>query len=208
MRTTISIALAILITSCTGSKDLFEGKITYGLEYDDVPEEYEAFIDMFPKESVTYIGEGFTRVEQDMGMGMKQTLIIMDGTTTMLLDMMGQKIKVIMDDEDVPEDTEEPSIEVTAETDSISGYLCKKALIGTGDEPIEVWFTEDIPNGNSQFKELSGMPMKYTIDQQGMTVTMTTTEVKTMSLGKEYFEVPEDYTEMSMEELQSMGGGF
>lgn len=204
---------ALLIVSCAGtkgtSKNSFEGKVTYTMTYDEVPEMMEPYMDMLPSQSVTYIGSDFTRVEQDMGMGMSQVIITTtDGESVMLLDMMGQKIMVKMPDE-VVESSEEPTVSVTEETEEIAGYPCKKAVItpAEGDE-IEIWYTDEIPNTNSQFAELSGMPMRYTINQNDMVITMTVTEVEPMKIGKVYSEIPEGYTEMSMDELQNMGGGF
>lgn len=203
----------LLFASCAGTKDVaknaFEGKIVYELEYEDVPEELEAYISMFPSESVTYMGKGFTRAEQDMGMGSKQTVISeVGGKTIMLLDMMGQKIMVDMTTPSTDDETE-PKVEVTNETETIAGYACKKAIITTaGGDEFEVFFTEEIPNGNSQFKALSGMPMQFETEANGMTVITRAKTVEAMKVADVYKEVPEGYTEMTMEELEALGGGF
>jgi len=74
-------------------KKKFEGTITFGLEYQDLPAEMAAMEAMLPDEMTTQIKGDKTRLEQSLGMGMSQVTItdLKKGSGTLLMNMMGKK---------------------------------------------------------------------------------------------------------------------
>jgi GLPGLI family protein len=130
---------------------------------------------------------------------------------------MGMKIAVNQTKEEIEKNKAEaglqdPIIKILDETKVIAGYKCKKAEVTTGEEVIEVYYTEEIAvpagmNDDNGFKGINGMLMQYTINQQGMIMTMTAKEVKKAKVKGGLFLIPDDYDVKTMEELGGMFGG-
>ena len=222
MKKLILVLSAILLIGTINNsyaQKAFEGTITYGIEYEDLPEEMEAMRAMLPTETTIKIKDSKTRTEQSMGMG--STISIFDGKTNSsitLMDMMGQKIAIPTSSEELEKEEsknegEVLDIEYFDETKEIAGYTCKKASIkvkGT-DERIIVYYTEEIntQQTRSQYKGLKGFPMTYEINTPEMSMIMTVTSVKKEKISSSEFEIPEGYEEMSMEDFQKkMSGGM
>ena len=178
----------------------FEGSIKYKMSYSNLPKEMK---DMMPEEvpeSVLKIKGSKTKMEVSM-MGFNNVTIF-DGdakTNTTYMDGMGQKIKSTIPIED------EEKIEiklVEGETKRIAGYLCNKAIIKQADTPdLEVFYAKDLKSEtlmslNPAFKDLKGLPLEYQINEQGMTIMVTATEVVKKSLDNSEFDPPAgDYKE-------------
>jgi len=140
----------------------------------------------------------------------------------MLMDMMGQKKVVEMDDEQMKKSKEKnqkpPQVEYTSKYKKIAGYKCQEARVTMEgvEEPAIVYITEKIKPSNlgdvsmMQFTGLKGFPLSWKIEQQGMTIIMEASDVSLDKLPKSTFDmkVPEGYEKMSMEDLQGMGGAF
>ncbi len=90
------VALAIALPTFAQKK--FEGTITFGLEYQDLPAEMAAMSAMLPDEMITQIKGDKTRLEQSLGMGMSQVTItdLKKGSGTLLMNMMGKNMAVEM----------------------------------------------------------------------------------------------------------------
>ena len=203
-----------LFTSTLLSAQNFEGIITSKMEY-DLPEAMEAQRSMLPSEMVMYIGKNFSRIEQKTMMGDQIVISNFDDKSAILLmNMMGKMMAIKMDSNGEEEDsTPAPEIKYTEETKEIAGYNCKKAIVITTDEneeelETEVYYTEEIPaKANDKVKGLKGFPLEYTISSQGMTITVTATNVEKKKVSKKLAEIPEGYEIMTMEEFQKMMGG-
>ncbi len=207
---TLMVALATTLTF--GQK--FEGKVTLEMEYSDLPPELEQYESMLPKEMTQLIKGEKLRIEQSTMMGTNITVMdTKNKTGFLLMDMMGQKKAIKMDAETFETDDKEVKTEVKTVKGSktIAGYKCKKALV-TGEDgtEIEIWYTEDLPNisqpGNAQSK-VPGYPMQYTMNQNGMGITMTVSKIEKQKIADSKFEIPEGYDVTTMEEFkESMGG--
>ncbi|MFT4595098.1 MAG: hypothetical protein ACI9LA_000872, partial [Bacteroidia bacterium] len=94
MKHLITALVAIAIALPTLAQKKFEGSITFGLEYKDLPAEMAAMEAMLPDEMTTRIKGDKSRMEQSLGMGMSQVTITNMKTKsgTLLMDMMGKKI--------------------------------------------------------------------------------------------------------------------
>lgn len=178
----------------------FEGKITMKIEYEEVPEEYEAYISMFPKESQMYVKGKKTRTEQNSMAG--SNVNIMDSETgkgIILVNSMGQKTAYEMNITDIKKDeTKKPVITYLDETKDIAGYKCKKAELKFEgeDEPTVIWYTEEITDVyNQQYSGygIKGAVMEYTVAANGMVMTMTVASISKETVSDDKFVIPEGY---------------
>lgn len=196
-------------TSCAG-EDVknWNGKIVYSIEFSSP----DAYGPQGPSEMVTYIGKGFTRVEQGSSIGLQITLnSIKSGVTTILLDLGGQKVAISTE---VVKDGSEPvpTIDLLDETKVIAGYECRKArytILKQGKQvTFEVFYTPDLPSeANTQFTGLNGYPMQYAIESDGITMTYTAKSVSEEKVDKSLGEIPEGYEQMSYSEFMKMISG-
>jgi len=212
--------LLLLITtllSATGysQKSKFEGKIVYGITYDEMPEGMEQYSSMLASESTIYIKGAKTRTEQGTGMGGKQVVIAdrKKGETVALMDIMGKKIKMILSEGDMKEskrNMENAQITYADEIKEIAGYQCKRAtIVFEGEEdPVTIFYTEEISKENdSYFKGLKGFPLQYSINKNGFGMTMTAKQVIKEKVPDKLFDIPDGYEEMTREQMGKMFGG-
>jgi GLPGLI family protein len=217
MKNLILAFVAVAIALPTFAQKKFEGTITFGLEYQDLPAEMAAMEAMLPDEMTTQIKGDKTRLEQSLGMGMSQVTItdLKKGSGTLLMDMMGKKMAVEMSKDDLKEmdkkkGDKKPEFKYLDGTKEIAGYNCKKAMVvleGAGE--MEIYYTEDLPAGaNKQFEGLKGFPLEYTIDSGQFKMKMTAKSVKKESLGADLFTIPDGYDKMTFEEFKTSMGGM
>jgi GLPGLI family protein len=189
----------------------FTGKIVYSMDY-DLPEAYEAQRAMLATEMTVYIGKGFTRTEQKTGLGDQIVITnLKTKITTILMNLMGQKIAI--SSEDTKGNETKKHIEITSETKTIAGYECKKAiytLVADNEEnsqTVEIYFTDQLPKeSNSQFPGIEGYPLEYIIETQGMTITYKAKSVTEAIVDKNLSKIPDGYQKMTTEEFGKMMG--
>ena len=204
--------IGLTLTSASWVKKAFEGKIEYKITYQNVPAEMEGFESMLPQKMLIYFKGSKIRLEQSMGMAGNQ-IVLTDNETkesNILMDMLGQKINVFITKEEVEEAEKtmvKPQITYLEDKKEILGYKCKKAKVKNGDNETIVFYTEQLKIKHKDFSDLDGYPLQYTIDQDGMMITMTASVVQKEEVSDQLFEVPDGYQKMSMEELQQMTGG-
>lgn len=216
----IVIIMAILAPVLTqaGGKPL-EGVITYKISYPD-SKFTESQLAMFPKMMTVTVKGTKAKTEMKTGMG-NQTEITdyAEKTKVALIDMMGQKyaIKETMAEIQKEIDKEpKATVEVTSETKTIVGYVCKKAIITTNDDgekaTFEVWFTSDLGSkeinfDNPLYKDIDGMLMEFTLKQPQFTMMFTVSNIEKKNVAAKEFEIPSEYTFTTKEELKSKFGG-
>ena len=216
MKNLVLAFVAMAIALPTFAQKNFEGTITFGLEYQDLPAEMAAMEAMLPDEMTTQIKGDKTRLEQSLGMGMSQVTItdLKKGSGTLLMDMMGKKMAVEMSKDELKEmdkkGDKKPEFKYVDGTKKIAGYDCKKALVvvdGVGN--LEVYYTEDLPSGaNKQFEGLKGFPLEYTIDSGQFKMKMSAKSVKKETLGADLFVIPDGYDKMTFDEFKASMGGM
>ncbi|MEP7167958.1 MAG: DUF4412 domain-containing protein [Bacteroidota bacterium] len=210
------VLMAANIIYANGQK-IGEGKAVFEISYPDadIPDEQMA---MMPTESTMFFKDNEARVEMKMGMGMNQVMLFDNKAKimTMLMDMMGNKIAIKMNEEDIKKRKEKDGkkdyeIKVTDETKDIAGLKCRKAIVTSADGSFDIYFTDQVTyrNGNwaSEYKGIDGFPMQYKITQGSMTMQMTAKSVTKEKVEDEKFTVPSDYKPMTMEEMQKMYSG-
>lgn len=192
----------------------FEGKITYKIDYIEVPAEVRGMESMMPQNLVMIVKGKKIAMQQDM-MGGSQT-VLFDGETdesAIVMDMMGQKLAIMVTAEEerqAREEMGEPELTYMDGTKEIAGFQCKKAEMKTGDQVIELWYTQEIKGAvHKDFTDLDGFPLEYLTFSQGMKLSITASQVDQTSQDDSVFEIPEGFQKITMDEFNSMmGGGY
>jgi hypothetical protein len=206
------IGLLLVLSQFTSFSQTFEGTITMKITYADMPEDMQAYESMMPTEMITQISGMKTRVTNESAFG--STIAVYDNATQkgfILMDMMGQKMMTRTDVSD--EDADDASFDVkkTTETKMIAGYSCTKYVVTNSESTVmDIWTTDglNIPKSNQGLtSKAPGFPMEYSSVNEGITTTMTVSEVKKETLSPTLFVEPtEGYTVYTEEELLQMGG--
>lgn len=207
------LSLLSAMTIITGSIFAqFEGKIEYKLDY-KLPEAMEAQRSMLPSEMLMCISKNKTKVTQQTMMG-SQTVITNTETnsSTLLMDMMGQKMAIELPKQD--EEEPETTYKYTNKFKKIAGYKCNHATMmvkeSTGEEiEVDIYYTKEIPSSaNDKLKGLKGFPLEYTIISQGLTMIVSAESVAKTKIEQSEFKVPADYEKLTMEQFkEKMGMG-
>jgi GLPGLI family protein len=211
----ILLALPFILVSLGLTAKDFKGIITYKVSItgSGVTDEVKA---MMPKTMVLMIKDEKSRSEMVMGMG--KTIVLTDAgteTSTVLLDMMGQKMAIQSTKEDIQKELDESpeySVEKTSDTKQILDYTCKKAIIKSDDGmEITVYYTDELGTGSTyfddpQFRQIDGLMLEFEIPNEGMTMKFTAISVEKKNVSDSEFEIPEGYEVKSKEEMQGMFG--
>ena len=213
----LTFLFSFLAFQVSAQKTIREGKLIYAISYPDM--ELDAnMAAMLPVESVVYFNEDFSRTETAMGMGMSSASIVNSktGGVTTLMDMMGTKSAIVMTDEQVKDARKKSEasglkVEITNETKEIAGYECKKAILKdeTSNISFEVYFTDKINSYaqmSSEWKDLKGCPMEFTVEQGGMKFQMVAKSVSAEPVAVDMFKIPSDYKIVTQEEMMKMLG--
>ncbi len=214
--TVILFFISIQTFSQASKHQLSSGKITFDISYPDSKLDEETLANL-PVEAIMKFKDDLIRVEVSMAMG-KTTIISNNktGNGTMLMDMMGNKIAMEMNKEDMMKDkgnSPKPKVELTRESKDIAGYSCKKAIVtvGTsdGDKSFDAWFTNDLKVRNSfssQIEGIDGFLMEFQTVQNGMSMKMKANHVDPLAIDDSEFIIPDGYKKLSKEDLKKMTG--
>lgn len=203
--------------------NLTEGKIVYQITFPETEME-ENMAAVLPTESVLYVKNDKSRLDQKSAMGFNIS-VISDSKTktqTMLMDMMGNKWVIKTTEADLQKEREgkpKPEIKLEKETREIAGYTCNKATLIFKDkegnsESSTIYYCKDISTktgnwSNPDFKDIQGVMMQYEEKRNGMNMRMTAKSVSAEKVDDNLFKVPADYKEVSMQDFKKMfqGGG-
>lgn len=219
MKIKIAIICLLLINlNCfaqAAKHNLSSGKIIFDISY---PESHmdESTKANLPKESIMYFKNDKVKVEINMPMG--KTTVISNNTTgdgIMLMNMMGNKMAVKMDKDDILKEKSsigKATVSQTRESKVIAGYTCYKAVITIptkdGDKTFDAWYTHEIKAKNSfssQIEGVDGFMMEFINNQNGMNMKMTARSVEAIDITDSEFDIPEGYEVKTMEDLKKMG---
>lgn len=193
----------------------FKGIITYEVTYPGMNIEPSQMAHLPQTVILTTNGE---KAKFDVAMtSMNQSMIIDPEakTTTLLLEMMGNKVMLNPKKGDASVG-KEPVVNITTETKEIAGYPCKKAEISFGDEkskadPIIVYFSEDLGSNklfyDNEYRTLPGIPLEFTYTMQGRSMHMVAKTIEKTRVSSKDLSVPAGYEEMTPEQLRQMFGG-
>jgi len=214
-----AIALMLSLTSLSQAQKPFKGVVTYEISYPGV--ELDPMMQAQLPTMMTFtMKDNMGKMEMATGMFTQGEIIDADSKTLItFIEAMGQKFKIVMDADMVAEKKSEapkPEIEKTGDTKEIAGYKCKMATVvmtledGTEIE-TDVYYTEDLYSPamdfNNEFEGIDGFPFEYMMDMGQMKMKFTVTSVSKGGVKSSDFELPEDYKQVTEDELKSMFGG-
>ena len=235
--TTLCFFLFLLVgTSSFAQKELKEGVISMEItKVDSDNEQYAGMLQMMKgsEMSVSFDKDNSLMTMNMMGGMMKTRALTKKGSKEMvtLIDAMGQKMMNKMAKEEFEKTkakAKDVKLDITydkSDTKKILDYNCHKAIIKIpipGQEgkfmEMNAYVTPDLKMSESVVQGvdagmIDGTPLEYSVvvAQQGMSfsMTFTATGIKT-SVDKSVFELnTEGYKEVTLEQMQSMGGmGF
>lgn len=215
-----SLLFALLFSVSLFSQD-FEGKIVFKI---DIKGDFSAQEKMMlPSEAVTFCKGDKTRTEMTMGFGMNTTSIAdsKTGNSVALMNLLGSKyaIETKGDAENLENEkfSKNTKVDVTNETKTIAGYLCKKAIVKVTDPEtkktteMDVWFAKDLNVNNGfakgPFAKIEGTMLEFSLEQQGMNMNFQASSITKQKVDDQMFVVPEGYKKMTQEDLMKMMGG-
>ncbi len=196
----------------------FNGVITFKYTFEGRELEASEKAQMPTGQTMTF---GLGKVKTEITTPTGNITTIYDVTTqetTMLLDIMGQKLAVIQKaDEETKKKMEEQTkgvkVNYPDEAKQIAGYNCKKAEIVKGDTTITLFFAPDLKfkgaNDMQVYKDIDGIVLESTSPTQDdeLTMKVKATKIEPKKIKKKEFNIPGDYKIVSPEELKSMFGG-
>lgn len=214
----VLVASAVLSfsTFAQAQKNLSEGKIMFDINIDaDMDPQMAA---MMPTEMTVFVKKDMSRTVMKTGMGMDQVIITDNkkNESTVLLDIMGNKLAMKVDPNDAKPKTDaadHTKVTVLEEYKDIAGYKCQKAEVmpEKGDK-MTVFFTKDIvarnSGGTKELKGIDGFLMEYEVNNpQTGKMRMTAKSVTQQPIADAMFQIPTDYKVTTKEELGKMFGG-
>ncbi len=219
--TSILFILTLLISLSVNAQKKakpFTGVISFNISFEGRELEPNEKAQM-PTEIKTYYGkDNLIRTDQISAMGSVSSISnTATNESTVLFDMMGQKMAVKSTKKEYDESVKDLKYDVTYtdDTKTILGYKCKKAIVKDKDgKEMTVYYTQDInvnnPNANNPaFKDIKGVALEYTqpTADEDLTLHLTAKEVKKSKVKKSMFTIPAGYKTITKEEFKSMIGG-
>ena len=208
----LNLIILLFISSLIYAQNDFEGVIKYSIAYEDLSEEVKAYESMLPKETTFEIKDEMTKVTIPNAMGGEMIVIsdVKSGKSLVLQNVMGNKIAIKSAYEDLKEE-ERPVIEYIDEEKEIAGYNCKKAIMKINGMESVIYYTEDIkgyPVSDKDY-QLKGMAVQTIEEMDGAyTKIITLKSIEKVKVKAFKLDIPEGYTEMSLEQIREMGMGM
>jgi hypothetical protein len=209
------VAVFILFTflcACK-NKESVEGKVVYNLEY-QLPDTLKQYAEYLPKEATVYFkGDSTVSIQRSAE---ESTTVITDKKTAFMRVLLQSPMKKFVVDYSKAEQTEEighlPAHTITKqpETKMIAGYKATKYVVKDklSDEITEMWFTKDIAIPASSVTMMLdstlGVPLMFTINQNGMKMKTTVKEIKFQPVPAGVFSTPEGFTKLTPQQLREM----
>lgn len=190
------------------------GYILFSMQYSESGLSKEEMA-MLPEQSEWWFKGGKMKMRMPMGMGMQSDVLVMEDKVFLLMDLMGNKMAMKTDREEmekqVGKNKKYKLKSKSAETKTIAGYECRKAIMGAeGEKDMMVWYTDKIKGAGSwyyQMDELDGFPLEFSMKTNEIDIRMVAKEVKLETVSDDVFSVPEGYKVMSQSEMMQMMGG-
>ena len=199
---TTIIALAIGIASYAQTEGIITYNMTLTGESISSP-----MASMLPKQVITYFKGKQSRADIEMMGGSMRTITNAETQmSTMLMDMMGKKMAIDMDQKALAAKNGSVNyvIEEMPETKLIAGYVCKKAIIKdkSHNTQADIYYTATLPilNTEAQYKNVKGCMLAYSMNMNGILVYLEAEKVEIKTIDKTTFDIPTGYERKSFED--------
>lgn len=204
-RTTLTLAIAFLAAIAPIQAQTYRNvSIIYDIEF-DVDEMDAASASMLEGSTMTlrFLDQ---KVRLEMDMNIMTTTAINDESTgegIVLMDMFGQKMYQVIDNDTEESPDQDFEIEYTGETMEIAGFDTEQAMVTyTDGRTGEFWICKEIIPGSTEndfvLTGIKGMPLQMDMEQDGMTMHLVAIEVVTEEPSTDLFDTtpPAGYVEM------------
>ncbi len=222
MKMNIRIGALLLFTfiSCGVFGQNKEGKMAYSTKVLELPEEAQGMEAMFNTSTTMYYKGKNVRIEMQTAMG--TVIILVDSTKNEVvtcMDVMGRKIALVSTLEEAEGSYgqaemsfEGGKFELTNETKTIAGHVCKKAIWSSGEEgadeaKTEIWYATDMADATGQYAGLPGMAMEYTFSIEDLKMQYQVTELNNQKVDDKLFKVPDGYERKKASDFVFPGEG-
>ena len=215
-----SVMLLGVALSCDPAKNAVfdqrpeQGKIVYQVSFPNIDETNMAY-NILPEQITMFFKNDNYVTELDAMGGLFKTRFIAwqrDKVLQQELKIFKKKVSASLQQADVYAFLAEmPPLTIvpTQETDSIAGFLCKKA-IGVFEDPtlpdVQIYYTEAIklaePNWCNQYHQLNGVLLAYDMEQFGIRMRLKATSVSPEDVPDIIFTTEPGYEEMSPEAIR------
>jgi hypothetical protein len=209
----------LFITGSTMAGKPFEGVITYKITYPD-SKFSESQLAMFPKVLTVSVKGSKSRTDLQMsGMNTVEITDYTDKTSVSLINMMGQKYAIKQTTAEIESKNAaegKTTVELSEETKTIAGYICKKVVVTVNDDgaisTYEGYYTSELGSklsnfNNPLYKDIDGALLEFSMKNREVSMKFSATSVEKKSLQSKDFEIPSDYTLTTENELKSKFGG-
>ncbi len=214
MKRTIIVAFVFLVSlEACKHKSGDEGSIVYQLEY-QLPDSLKRYAEYLPKEAIVYFkGDSTVSIQRA---NEESTTVITDRKTDFMRVLLRSPAKQFVVDYNKTDQAAETGIlpphTITKGKDvkTIAGYKAVKYLFKDklSDETTEMWFTKAIaiiPNSLTRILDSTlGVPLMFTINQNGMKMKTTVKEIKFEPVPASVFSTPKGYTPLTPQQLREM----
>jgi len=204
------------LVSCDNSifeREISEGIIEYKVSFPYYDQE-SIMASMLPENAkLEFKGDHFVS-EISSGIAFKTTLIgnNKEHYIDQQLQLLSKKLFTRLKERDIMVingDLPELTLIHTDETDTIAGFICKKAIAIFDDiskPEIELYYTDRIgltdPNWHTPFSSIEGVLLKYEVEQYNMRMRLEATSVERTKIPQDKFKVREGFEEVSPERMQ------
>lgn len=193
--------LIVLVVSngLEAQKKLSEGTISYDIVINTGSAKPQAADFLDGATSTVYINGNKARTDMVSSLGTQSTIIDAAKNTITILKEYGEKKYMIKltpaDWVDANKRYENVSFTQTAETKTIAGYNCKKAIGKLADgTTFTVWYTTDLVPENKDFqyatRSLPGLAMEYETNLGSLKVTYTVSKINLAPVTAAKFDLP------------------
>lgn len=215
MKHFLLIAFLSFVAAVAGAqKKISEGTISYDIVINTNSDKTQAADFLDGATSTVYLKGARSRVEVVSSLGTQSTII--DGaknTITVLKEFGEQKYMINMTPAEYRAANEKQNnvtFTYTADTKTILGYACKKAIGKLpGGATFTVWYTPDLVPENKEYqyvnRDLPGLAMEYESAIGKMQVTYTVSKISLSPVPAAKFELPKTgYRVMTYKESQGL----
>lgn len=193
--------LIVLVVSngVWAQKKLSEGTISYDIVINTGSAKPQAADFLDGATSTVYINGNKSRTDMVSSLGTQSTIIDAAKNAITILKEYGEKKYMIKltpaDWVDANKKYENVSFTQTAETKTIAGYNCKKAIGKLADgNSFTVWYTTDLVPENKDFqyatRSLPGLAMEYETNLGSLKVTYTVSKINLAPVAAAKFDLP------------------
>lgn len=207
----------LLFTALVGNaqQPLKEGSVEYKLTYSNLTEQMKQIQSTLPSRVTLYFKNNQFKTEMLMDQGEMNVLFDDEKKEMiMLMDMMGQKMKIKITEDQLKEKQKAAfetqgiknvEVKATKEIKTIAGYPCTKHIVSYEldgkKESTLCYVTDKLPSSsmladNPIYAGIKGFMMEYSTSQQGMTIIMVAEQVKSESISDKVFTIPDGYKEI------------